>query len=184
MAQIAEKAGVSRQTIYNEFGSRNGFLQAYIMNDADRLLNVVGEAMLQGSIEPQDMIERAFLAFIEAVRADPLPIKGSDDKPQGSLLRMLTYGGAPLLAYASTRLSRSTEQVWPSVEADERRIFCEQLVRLSLSHVVLSDERPLNVVAADVAKFLLPIAKALLNQGQKVEAPTDDHESRWRKQNV
>ncbi|MGH7436189.1 MAG: TetR/AcrR family transcriptional regulator, partial [Polyangiaceae bacterium] len=32
MAAVAERAGVSRQTLYNEFGSRDEFAQSYVMH--------------------------------------------------------------------------------------------------------------------------------------------------------
>lgn len=170
MAQIAKQAKVSRQTVYNEFGSREGFLQAYIIDDANRLLNIVGTAMIQGDSTPSQMIERAFLAFLEAVKADPLPIKDTENGPdQGSVLRMLTYGGAPLLEAATTGLSDSLQQVWPNVAKDDCRLFCEQLVRLSLSHSVLSDGRAVHEVAADVARFLTPIANAMLHKDSQAQ---------------
>lgn len=170
MAQIAKQASVSRQTVYNEFGSREGFLQAYIIDDAERVLTIVGTAMMQGSSEPRHMIERAFLAFLDTVRADPLPIKDTDDGPdQGSVLRMLTYGGAPLLESATVNLSKALHQVWPTAKPDDCRRFCEQLVRLSLSHTVLPDGRLVEEVAADVAQFLTPIADSMLAAGQSAD---------------
>ena len=35
MAQIARTAGVSRQTLYNEFGSRPEFAEVYVLREAD-----------------------------------------------------------------------------------------------------------------------------------------------------
>ena len=39
LAAVAEAAGVSRQTIYNEFGSRQGLAQGYAIRLADRLVD-------------------------------------------------------------------------------------------------------------------------------------------------
>ena len=39
LSDVARTAGVSRQTIYNEFGSRQGLAQAYAMRLADRLVD-------------------------------------------------------------------------------------------------------------------------------------------------
>ena len=38
LADIAHTAGVSRQSIYNEFGSRQGLAQGYALRLADRLV--------------------------------------------------------------------------------------------------------------------------------------------------
>jgi AcrR family transcriptional regulator len=45
MAQIATASGVSRQTLYNEFGSRSGFVQTYLLYDANRILTIVEDAI-------------------------------------------------------------------------------------------------------------------------------------------
>ena len=36
LADVAKSAGISRQTIYNEFGSRHGLAQGYALRLADR----------------------------------------------------------------------------------------------------------------------------------------------------
>ena len=41
MAEVARAAGVSRQTLYNEFGSRPEFAQAYVLREADRFIAAV-----------------------------------------------------------------------------------------------------------------------------------------------
>ncbi len=39
LSDVARAAGISRQTIYNEFGSRHGLAQAYALRLADRLVD-------------------------------------------------------------------------------------------------------------------------------------------------
>ena len=41
MGDIAAAAGVSRQTLYKEFGSREAFAQAFVMREVDRFLAAV-----------------------------------------------------------------------------------------------------------------------------------------------
>ena len=45
LADVAKAAGISRQTIYNEFGSRQGLAQGYALRLADRLVDAVGDAI-------------------------------------------------------------------------------------------------------------------------------------------
>ncbi len=45
MADIAGSAGVSRQTLYKEFGSRDEFAQALVLREAERFLVAVEEAV-------------------------------------------------------------------------------------------------------------------------------------------
>ena len=42
---VAKTAGVSRQTIYNEFGSRHGLAQGYALRLADRHVDAVDDAI-------------------------------------------------------------------------------------------------------------------------------------------
>ncbi len=45
LSDVARAAGISRQTIYNEFGSRQGLAQGYALRLADRLVDAVHAAM-------------------------------------------------------------------------------------------------------------------------------------------
>ena len=52
MAEVARAAGVSRQTLYKEFGTRQEFAQAFVLREADRFLGDVedgGAGPPQGS---------------------------------------------------------------------------------------------------------------------------------------
>jgi AcrR family transcriptional regulator len=46
IAKVTKYAGVSRQTIYNEFGSRQLLAQAYVLYRLDRILDVLDEKVL------------------------------------------------------------------------------------------------------------------------------------------
>src|SRR6202030_4051457 len=45
LSDVARAAGISRQTIYNEFGSRQGLAQGYALRLADRLVDAVHAAI-------------------------------------------------------------------------------------------------------------------------------------------
>lgn len=45
MAEAASAAGVSRQTLYNEFGTRDELGQALVIRESDRFLDAVEEAI-------------------------------------------------------------------------------------------------------------------------------------------
>ena len=49
LSDVARAAGISRQTIYNEFGSRQGLAQGYALRLADRLVDAVDGA-IQGNV--------------------------------------------------------------------------------------------------------------------------------------
>ena len=45
MAEIAAAAGVSRQTLYKEFGSRDEFAQVFVVREGERFLRAVEGAL-------------------------------------------------------------------------------------------------------------------------------------------
>src|SRR5204863_4824446 len=49
LSAVASAAGISRQTIYNEFGSRQGLAQGYAMRLADRLVDAV-DSSINGNV--------------------------------------------------------------------------------------------------------------------------------------
>jgi len=59
MADVATAAGVSRQTLYKEFGSREEFAQALVLREADDLLDAVEQAM-KAREEPAGALAAAF----------------------------------------------------------------------------------------------------------------------------
>ncbi len=45
MADVAPPPGVSRQTLYKEFGSRDEFAQAFVLREAERFIDAVEGAL-------------------------------------------------------------------------------------------------------------------------------------------
>ena len=76
LADVANAAGISRQTIYNEFGSRQGLAQGYALRLADRLVDAVGEAIYSNVGDIYAAFLSGFRSFFADSAADPL---GSDD---------------------------------------------------------------------------------------------------------
>ncbi|MEN8651037.1 TetR/AcrR family transcriptional regulator [Streptomyces sp. 21So2-11] len=72
MVDVASAAGVSRQTLYNEFGSKDGLARALVLREADAYLAGVERALAE---RPGDLRDR-LLAVAEwtagAARANPL----------------------------------------------------------------------------------------------------------------
>jgi len=64
MADIAAAAGVSRQTLYKEFGSREAFAQAFVLRESDRFLNAVEQAVREHLDDPATALSAAFEVFL------------------------------------------------------------------------------------------------------------------------
>lgn len=161
MADLASGAGVSRQTLYNEFGSRDGFVQAYLLYDADRILSAVEVAIESAGGDPAAALERAFLVFLEMIVQDPLAVTViSGDDPDG-LLALVTTRGGPVLRIAADRLAASISRTWSEAAASDVQLLSETLVRMALSHATLPDGDPAET-AKSISTLLTPFAEVAL----------------------
>ena len=159
MADVARAAGVSRQTLYNEFGSREEFAQAFVLRDGDRFLNAVEEAVAERD-DPADALAAAFDVFLTAAQDDPLVRAviagdGTDD-----LLRLVTTQGTPLVERTSERLAAVVIERWPQVKDEDAALIGECLVRLAISFAVLPAS-PAGMTGGAIAGLLRPYLESL-----------------------
>lgn len=162
MADVAAAAGVSRQTLYNEFGSRQGVAQAYILRDVDVFLAAVEQAVLAHPDHPRDAVAAAFDVFFSAAAEDPLVkaiVAGGDGSE--ALLALVTTHGGPVLERATERLAQILLSTWPRLAPQPVRLIAECVVRLAISHVALPTG-PAHLTASAVGDLLGPYLDVLL----------------------
>ena len=69
MAEVARRAGVSRQTLYNEFGDRTGLAAAYVLREAQSFLADVEEAIARSTSSRKRSASRSTYAVVIPVRS-------------------------------------------------------------------------------------------------------------------
>lgn len=163
MAEIATAAGVSRQTLYKEFGNRNEFAQAFVIHEGERFLDAVEAAVRQHLDDPRAAIGAALETFLRTAGEDPLVrILLSDDGTAG-LLPFVTTQGMPVVQWATARLSAAIEEGWPQAPPAKVRLLAESLVRLSISHVTAPGDSP-EATAARTGELLGPFVDEALGR--------------------
>jgi AcrR family transcriptional regulator len=161
MADIASSAGVSRQTLYNEFGNRNEFGFAFVIHEAERFMDDVEKAVLEHRDEPRAAITAALQHFLSAAGSDPLIRILLSDDGTGGMLPFVTTQGLPVVQWATTRLTAVIEEGWPEAPEADVRTLAETLVRLAISYVTTPGESA-EATAQALAELLGPfIDKAL-----------------------
>ncbi|WP_130345955.1 TetR/AcrR family transcriptional regulator [Herbihabitans rhizosphaerae] len=155
MADIATAAGVSRQTLYKEFGSRLAFAEAYIMRESERFLTSVENAIAAKVHDPRAALAGAVTVFLEAAADEPLikAIVAGDDSD--GLLSLVTNQSGPILHVATERLAVFLGDTWPGVEEHALELIAEHMVRLAVSHAA-SPSNPPSVTAAGMAEMFGP----------------------------
>ncbi|HEY3865408.1 MAG TPA: TetR family transcriptional regulator [Solirubrobacteraceae bacterium] len=161
MSDIAAAAGVSRQTLYKEFGSRDEFAQAFVMREVDRFLAAVEVAVNEHLDDPATALSATFDVFLTAAAEDPLVRTLLRGEATNSLLPLLTTQGEPVVAGATARLSAIMLAGWPGVDPADAGLLAECLVRLAISYAALPAE-PASMTAASVTTLLGPYLERML----------------------
>ncbi len=160
MSDIATAAGVSRQTLYKEFGSRDEFAQAFVMREVDRFLFAVEVAVREHLDDPPTALSAAFDVFLTAAAEDPLVRALLGGEAYG-LLALVTTQGEHVVTGATERLSTIILSGWPVVEPEDARLLAECLVRLAISYAALPAGST-GMTAASVTTLLGPYIERIL----------------------
>jgi AcrR family transcriptional regulator len=155
MSNIAEFAGVSRQTLYKEFGSRAEFAQAFVIHEGERFLDDVDAAVRQHLDDPRAAIGAALQKFLRAAGEDPLVHILLSDDGTGGMLPFVTTQGMPVVQWATARLTTTIEEGWPQAPAAKVRLLAESLVRLAISYITAPSDAP-EATASKAGELLGP----------------------------
>lgn len=165
MAEIAAAAGVSRQTLYNEFGSRDEFGQALVIREGGRFLDEVEQAIGEHAEDPRAALTAALERFLTIAEDDPfVRLLVADDGTAG-LLPLVTTQGGPVVDWASERLIGAIDMHWPGVARDDARALADMLVRLAISHVAAPRDSPVRT-ATSITRLLAPAIERLLTEAR------------------
>jgi AcrR family transcriptional regulator len=144
MAGLAQRAGVSRQSVYNEFGSKSGLAEALVAREVEAFLAEVDARIAQGT-SPADSASRAASAVFEMARTNPV-VRAAVTAAGGSpspLLPLLTSQSAPLLAAATQRAREALCARHPALAGEPTLpAAVDAIVRLVVSHVVSPGAEP------------------------------------------
>src|SRR5215210_7157460 len=72
MAKLADRVGVSRQTVYNEIGSKRQLAEAMIMHELEVFLRAVDAAFEEHPDDLSDAIREAATRVLEMAAGNPL----------------------------------------------------------------------------------------------------------------
>jgi len=158
LSAVANAAGVSRQTIYNEFGSRHGLAQGYAIRLADRLVEAVGAAIGENVGDVHAAFQQGFRAFFTDSAADPLVISLLTGAAKPDLLQIITTDSAPIISRASSRLTELLIASWMRPTETDAGVLARAIVRLAMSYVSMPPEAD-HDVAGDLAQLMTPFAQ-------------------------
>lgn len=152
MAKLADRAGVSRQTVYNSVGGKQDLAEALVMRELATFLALVDQELGQGD-DLVEAIRRTAEQVFRAAGDNPLlryTLSATHGKDADELLPLLTTQSEPLLVAATEAVTAHVPRFQPELSELETRIGVETVVRLVLSHVMQPTSSP-EAAAADLA---------------------------------
>jgi AcrR family transcriptional regulator len=152
MARLADGVGVSRQTVYNEIGSKPRLAEAMILHELERFLALVTVAF---DAHPTDLvaaIRDASCSVLEASQ-DNLLLRAIVSATHGAdteLLPLLTTHAGALLSTAKAVVVDRVTPYDVDLSAEQLDAAIDMVVRVVLSHVMQPSDSPART-ADDIA---------------------------------
>ncbi|BBA99972.1 putative TetR family transcriptional regulator [Actinacidiphila reveromycinica] len=137
MVEVAAAAGVSRQTLYNEFRSKEGLARALVRREADGYLAGVDEALARAGRDGGDAGDRFAAAAgwtLDRARRSPLvrAALAGDGAPRPWLTPLPDLAGA-----LRARTAASLAGAFPRLPAEDVAWACDTAIRLTVSYVLV-----------------------------------------------
>lgn len=153
MAKLAEEVGVSRQTVYNELGSKPRIAEELVMRELDRFLDVVRSRMA-AETELVPALRSACEGALVTAAANPLlkAILDSAHSGGSELLPLITTQSQGLIEGATSVVVEALAEQGFDTGLDEAALLVavDAIVRLVLSHIMQPSKSPTEA-AADIA---------------------------------
>ncbi len=159
MARLADVVGVSRQTVYNEIGTKSGLAEAMILGELDRFLGVVSVSF---DAHPDDLvgaIRSASQQVLELAQGNPLlhAVVSATHGADTELLPLLTTHADSLLVVAKGVIAERIAPYDLDLGVARLDAAIDMVVRVVLSHVMQPSGSP-----EDTARDIAWIAQRVL----------------------
>jgi AcrR family transcriptional regulator len=160
MAGIAQSAGVSRQTLYNELGSRDGVAQALVLREVERFSDAIEQVLNAHLDDPKKALAAAAELFLAAAAGNSL-VRAVASGGADEMLALVTTHGRPVVDFGRDRLASAVLERWPVAGRHASELLADSLVRLAISHVTLPAGAPADTADA-IAELLGPYIDKVL----------------------
>lgn len=167
MAKLADRVGVSRQTVYNEIGSKQQLAEAMVMHELEVFLRAVDDAFEEHPDSLTDAIREAATRVLEMARTNPLlhAVLSASHGAESALLPLLTTQVEPLIEAAHGLVRRHLDRYDHGLDEDRIDPLVDMVIRLVLSHVTAPSTSP-----ADTAENIAWIAERVLVSARATSA--------------
>jgi AcrR family transcriptional regulator len=152
MSRLAERVGVSRQTVYNEIGTKPALAEAMILSELERFLAAVESAFDRHPHDLPEAIRAAVGGVLELAQDNRLlhAVVSATHGADTELLPLLTTHAQSLLAAAKLVVAERVAPYDVPLDAVHLDAAIDMVVRVALSHVMQPSGTP-DRTADDIA---------------------------------
>ncbi len=152
MAGVGGRAGVSRQTVYNEFGNRDQLGEAMVITELAGFMSAVGTAFDEHPDDLVAAIRAAAYGVLTAAREQPLlqAVLSASQGAETALLPLLTTQADEIMEVAKLGIRERTAAYALDMDQRSRDAALDTVVRLVFSHLTRPGADPA-AAAGDIA---------------------------------
>ncbi|MGW7262264.1 TetR family transcriptional regulator [Streptomyces sp. NPDC054842] len=163
VADLAQRAEVSRPSIYAEFGDRAGIGRALVQRETERFLLGVGAVLDSHRGDVKAALEAGVGHTLAEARSNPF-VAAVVSAAQGGTEALLPYLSSrpePVFSEARKLVGAWLDAAVPDTPGDRREEAADLVVRLTISHLLLptpdGDSIPKRVARAAHAVLEMPV---------------------------
>ncbi|MFC9008697.1 TetR family transcriptional regulator [Streptomyces albidoflavus] len=142
MSQLAVAVGVSRQTVYNELGSKDAVGEALFQREVERCMLGIEQRLDQHRDDLRAAVAEAVEFTLTLAARNPLVRAMLTGGVDSGLLRYLTTSSEAAFVTAEGAADAYVAETWPGIDPASRGLAVVAAVRLTASHVMQADTTP------------------------------------------
>lgn len=162
MGKVADRAGVSRQTVYNEFGTKPKLAEALVLRELDEFLDLV-RSRIESARDSVEAIGAAVEGALSMADANPLlkAVLQGAHAGDSELLPFIAQSEA-VVDRARVAVADAIRLRFPTLPLEDHQIgiAADAIVRIVISHVT-RPSRPPAEVAFEIAWMVGSILKGV-----------------------
>jgi AcrR family transcriptional regulator len=153
IAEVASEVGVSRQTIYNEFGTKEQLAEALFARALDEFLVGV-EEILDGQPQFDLALDAAMTWMLHQAHDHPLLTRVMADARSGAaLVPILTVRADSIIRPVREQLVEMCVARWPHVEVGSALVVADLFVRFVLSQILVPTDLDQDAVVDNLVRM-------------------------------
>ncbi|GAA5041027.1 TetR/AcrR family transcriptional regulator [Streptomyces similanensis] len=142
MSHLATAAGVSRQTLYSELGSKDEVGEALFQREVERCMRGIELSLARHPGDLRAAVAAAVEFALRLAADNPLVQAMFSSSVDHGMLRYLTTRPEAAFATAEAAADAYAAGAWPQIDPASRALAVQAAIRLTASHVMQSDTSP------------------------------------------